>query len=653
MSNLPISLRSILITGFGALLALLLCILLVLWAWRADDIATVALALALLGFGMMLGAWMIRRVLDHETAWCLAADQAEATWRAMGDGVIRVRADGCIDAMNAVAERYTGWTAAEARGQPLDTVYRLVEDQTGLPLLHQENAARGSRALVMQLLHRDGTLCAVRDSMARLPSAIAAATTATTTTAAAAAAADGWVVVFHDVTEIEQMARQLSWQASHDSLTGLINRREFELRLRDLLESARNDGARHALLYLDLDHFKVVNDSCGHAAGDEMLRQLTAVMQLNMRGSDALARLGGDEFGVLLTACPLEQAVRIANAMREAVREFRFVWEARSFGVSVSAGLVDIDGSEPAENVLAAADRICYEAKSRGRDRVQVHRPGVSDGNGESIDLKMVSRINHAFDLDKFRLYRQKIVAVNAADGDAPHYEILVRMLDANGQLVAPAVFMPAAERYNLLNALERWVIRTLVEFLAQQCANGVISAETAGTTTAFYAVNLSGASINDASFLDFMRDLFSRHALPRGLLCFEITETTAISNLQNAAVMMGELKMLGCRFALDDFGVGMSSFAYLKSLPVDYIKIDGVFIRGMANDPMDQAIVENINRIAHLLGLKTVAEFVEDGEILERLRGIGVDYAQGYYIAKPVALLPPTASEPALLEPL
>ena len=651
MSNLPISLRSILITGFGALLALMLCTLLVLWAWRADDIATIALALALLAFGMLLGAWMIQRVLDHETAWGLAADQAEATWRAMGDGVIRVRADGCIDAMNAVAERYTGWTAAAARGQPLDVVYRLVEDQTGLPLLHQENAGRGSRALVMQLLHRDGTLCAVRDSMARLPAATAVATTTATTTTTAAA--EGWVVVFHDVTEIEQMARQLSWQASHDSLTGLINRREFELRLRDLLESARNDGVRHALLYLDLDHFKVVNDSCGHAAGDEMLRQLTAVMQLNMRGSDALARLGGDEFGVLLTACPLEQAVRIANAMREAVREFRFVWEARSFGVSVSAGLVDIDGSEPAENVLAAADRICYEAKSRGRDRVQVHRPGVADGGGESTDLKMVSRINHAFDLDKFRLYRQKIVAVNAADGDAPHYEILVRMLDANGQLVAPAVFMPAAERYNLLNALERWVIRTLVEFLAQQCANGVICAETAGTTTAFYAVNLSGASINDASFLDFMRDLFSRHALPRGLLCFEITETTAISNLQNAAAMMGELKILGCRFALDDFGVGMSSFAYLKSLPVDYIKIDGVFIRGMANDPMDQAIVENINRTAHLLGLKTVAEFVEDGEILERLREIGVDYAQGHYIAKAVALVPPSASEPAVLEPL
>ena len=353
MSNLPISLRSILITGFGALLALLLCILLVLWAWRADDIVTVALALALLGFGMMLGAWMIRRVLDHETAWCLAADQAEATWRAMGDGVIRVRADGCIDAMNAVAERYTGWTAAEARGQPLDTVYRLVEDQTGLPLLHQENAARGSRALVMQLLHRDGTLCAVRDSMARLPSVMAAATTATT--AAQAAAADGWVVVFHDVTEIEQMARQLSWQASHDSLTGLINRREFELRLRDLLESARNDGARHALLYLDLDHFKVVNDSCGHAAGDEMLRQLTAVMQLNMRGSDALARLGGDEFGVLLTACPLEQAVRIANAMREAVREFRFGWEARSFGVSVSGAAAGTLGRIPASGVVLSA----------------------------------------------------------------------------------------------------------------------------------------------------------------------------------------------------------------------------------------------------------------------------------------------------------
>ena len=630
--------RSILITGFGALFALVLCALLLQWAWHAGDEASIVLALLLAAGGWLLATWMVRRVLAQEAVAREAVDRAEATWRSMGDGVIRVRADGSVDAMNAVAERYTGWTAAAARGQPLDQVYRLVEDQTGLPLLHLQNGGRDSRALVMQLLHRDGTLCAVRDSMARLPTADGAG--------------GGWVVVFHDVTEIEQMARQLAWQAGHDSLTGLLNRREFEHRLGDLLESARNDGARHALLYLDLDNFKAVNDSCGHAAGDEMLRQLTAVMQSNMRGSDALARLGGDEFGVLLSACPLEQAVRIANGMREAVREFRFVWEARSFGVSVSGGLVDIDGSEAAAAVLAAADRICYEAKSRGRDRVQVRRPGVPDGDDASRDLNMVARINHAFDLDKFRLYRQKIVAVNAADGDAPHYEILVRMLDGNGRLVAPAVFMPAAERYKLLNAIERWVIRTLVEFLARECAAGVICREAGATSGAFYAVNLSGASINDASFADFMRDLFARHPLPRGLLCFEITETTAIASLQQAAALIRELKSLGCRFALDDFGVGMSSFAYLKTLPVDYLKIDGVFIRGMANDPMDQAIVENINRTAHQLGLKTVAEFVEDGAILERLRAIGVDYAQGYYIAKPVALVPPTASEPALLEP-
>ena len=405
---------------------------------------------------------------------------------------------------------------------------------------------------------------------------------------------------------------------------------------------AGGDGRQHALLYMDLDNFKTVNDTCGHVAGDELLMQLTTVMQSRMRGSDTLARLGGDEFGALLEACPLDQAVRIANGLREAVRDFRFVWQDKTFGIGMSAGLVTIDGSENVSRVLASADATCYDAKRKGRDRVLVYRTKHDGANAQSADLQMVSQINHAFELGNFRLFRQKIIALNGAGND-PHYEVLVRMVDrTTGGMIPPSGFMAAAERYNLLSSIERWVISSLVEFLHAQTASGALPRDAAGNSQAVYAVNLSGVSINDASFIDFLRQLLTRFNLPRGLLCFEVTETTAISNLNKAAHLMHELKAMGCRFALDDFGIGMSSFAYLKYLPVDYIKIDGVFVRDMADDPMDRAIVEAINRIALILGLKTVAEYVESASIAERLRAIGVDYAQGYFVAKPEALVNP-----------
>ncbi len=644
MFKRPLSSQWVLTAGFGGLLALVLAVTLLALARSGTDgvydaVIAAAGLLAIL-IGGVAAQFVLRNVVGSEDALRHAKELAEVTLRSIGDGVITVRADGCIDLMNPVAEFYTGWSSAEAHGQPLDVVYRVVDDKSGAPLAHPGGDEKGARGggIAAKLMRRDGSSCAIRDSSAAIHSS--------------AGNLVGWVVVFHDISQIEQMAQQLTWQASHDSLTGLVNRREFERRLTELVTSARGDGRQHALLYMDLDNFKTVNDTCGHAAGDEMLRQLTTVMQTGMRGSDTLARLGGDEFGVLLESCPLEQAVRIANGMREAVREFRFIWEDRTFGVGISAGLVGIDGAESTDRVLAAADRICYEAKSKGRDRVQVYHPENQSAHDQNTELSMVSQINHAFELGNFRLYRQEIVSLNAAEGDAPHYEILVRMLDNSGHPVPPSAFMPAAERYNLLGSIERWVISSLVEFLSVQCESGAIRREAGQPTTAFYSVNLSGASINDASFTDFIRKLINRFNLPRGLLCFEVTETTAIANLSKAASLMHELKTLGCRFALDDFGIGMSSFAYLKYLPVDYIKIDGVFVRGMATDPMDQAIVEAINRIAHILGLKTVAEFVEDATILDRLRSIGVDYAQGYFIAKPSALLPPAAAEPAVLEP-
>jgi diguanylate cyclase (GGDEF)-like protein len=449
------------------------------------------------------------------------------------------------------------------------------------------------------------------------------------------------IVVFHDVSQIRAMAQQLIWQASHDALTGLVNRREYERRLSELVETAKTQRRDHALLFMDLDHFKAVNDTCGHSAGDELLRQLTSIMATRMRGSDTLARLGGDEFGALLESCPIDQALRIANGLRETVREFRFVWEDKTFSVGISMGLVPINAESGGVNqILAAADACCYEAKNRGRDRVQVYRPDEISQSGRHEELKIVSQISNAFEKGQFRLYRQRIAPLDhGAASHEPRYEVLARMLDRSGNLVPATGFMPHAERYNLLTSIERWVISSLVEFLHRQWKGKAPAPEIQVADRGFYSVNISGASINDKSFPDFLRNLLTRYQLPPGLICFEITETTAISNLSKAAELMHELKGMGCRFALDDFGTGMSSFAYLKYLPVDFLKIAGVFIKDMVNDPMDFAIVDSINRIGHILGMRTIAESVEDAGTLARIKELGLDFAQGYYVAEPEAL--------------
>ena len=641
--------KQVLTAGFGALLVLIVVVTLAGMygiysaAPRIEALVPIAVVgglMLILGAGVALR--VSRQIARGEDALYREKELAEVTLHSIGEGVITIDAEGRVDYLNPVAEQYTGWSGADAKGQRLDAVYRVVHEQTGKPVAYPGGDETGvhdmPRGVTVRLLGRSGNACAIRDSYAPIHDSNGNLV--------------GWVVVFHDVSQIEEMAQQLSWQASHDALTGLLNRGEFERRLDDLIDSVRKENKQHALMYMDLDNFKTVNDTCGHAAGDELLRQLTTVMQARMRGSDTLARIGGDEFGGLLESCPLDQAVRIANGLREAVRDFRFVWRDKTFGVGVSIGLVTIDGANMSvSSALATADATCYEAKSKGRDRVQVYRPKDHPIGDQSAELQMVSQINHAFETGNFRLYRQKIIALGADNGDEPHYEVLVRMLDQAGNLIPPSGFMPAAERYNLLSSIERWVISSLVEFLHQQHASGAIPHEKTAYTNAFYAVNLSGVSINDNSFPDFVRKLLTRFNLPRGLLCFEVTETTAISNLTKAAQLIHDLKAMGCRFALDDFGIGMSSFAYLKYLPVDYIKIDGVFIRDMAVDPMDHAIVEAINRIAHILGLKTVAEFVEDETTLERLRALKVDYAQGYFIAKPEALTKSPDAEHAVLE--
>jgi diguanylate cyclase (GGDEF)-like protein/PAS domain S-box-containing protein len=586
--------------------------------------------LALLA-GMVIAALVIRIVIRTETRLEREKELAQVTLHSIVDGVITTDAAGRVEYLNPIAERFLGWSNAEASGKRLGEVYRVVDERSGKPIetlpLTDAQTAAGAEPIAVRLVDRSGRECPVRYSHAPIRGRDGSV--------------HGMVVVFHDVSQIRAMAQQLIWQASHDALTGLVNRREFERRLGDLVDTARTQRREHALLYMDLDNFKAVNDTCGHSAGDELLRQLTSIMLTRMRGSDTLARLGGDEFGGLLDSCPLEQAVRIANAMRETVREFRFVWEGKTFNVGVSVGLVPITGeSGDINQVMAAADACCYEAKKGGRDRVQVHRPDEPGHGARHEELQLVSQINRAFELGQFRLYRQRIAPLGASAGREPHYEVLVRMLDRAGNPLPATGFMPAAERYNLLTSIERWVISSLVEFLHRQWTAGKIPRETHdGGERGFYSVNISGASINDKSFPDFLRNLLTRYQLPSGLLCFEITETTAISNLSKAAELMHELKGMGCRFALDDFGTGMSSFAYLKYLPVDFLKIAGVFVKDMPSDAMDYAIVDSINRISHILGMRTVAESVEDAAILTCITELGIDYAQGYFVAEPEEL--------------
>ncbi|MBM3358508.1 MAG: EAL domain-containing protein [Betaproteobacteria bacterium] len=603
-----------------------------LWIGAGGLLALLAVA--------VIAILVIRVVANTEAKLEREKELAEVTLHSIVDGVLTTDASGRIEYMNPVAEQYLGWTGAEARGRQLSEVYRVLDERTGRliePLPFTVQAAAEEPAPV-RLVDRNGRECPVRYSYAPIRGR-----DGTT---------HGMIVVFHDVSQVRAMAQQLTWQASHDALTGLVNRREFERRLKELIETARSQEREHALMFMDLDNFKAVNDTCGHSAGDELLRQLTVIMLSRMRGSDTLARLGGDEFGALLESCPPEQALRIANAMRETVREFRFVWEGKTFNVGISIGLVPItaEGGD-SERVLAVADACCYDAKNRGRDRVQVYRPEDRDYGERHEELQIVSQINRAFELGQFRLYRQRIAPLNAAGIGEPHHEVLVRMVDRAGNLVPATGFMPAAERYNLLTSIERWVVSSLVEYLHRQWAPGAARHDPPpGGERSFHSVNISGVSINDKSFPDFLRNLLTRYQLPPGVLCFEITETTAISNLSKAAELMHELKGMGCRFALDDFGTGMSSFAYLKYLPVDYLKIAGVFIKDMTTDPMDHAIVDAVNRIGHILGMKTVAESVEDAATLTKITELSVDYAQGYFIAEPEALAGEEPVEPKAL---
>jgi len=428
-------------------------------------------------------------------------------------------------------------------------------------------------------------------------------------------------------------AREELRQARHDVLTGLITRREFERRLDAALARARNDAKWHALLYLDLDHFKVVNDTCGHAAGDELLRQITGVLRTFIRNRDSVARLGGDEFAILLDDCPPQPAERIAHDLLAAIGGFTFVWSERVFKIGVSIGLVTFnDGNIGLLGLMRACDDACYLAKSKGRNRVQIYQPTDSELTARQGELDWIGRLRQALAERRFCLYEQTIVPLSASGDSSRHQELLVRMIDEENRIVNPMAFIAVAERYNLMPAVDRLVISGGFAAFARDI-------EREGTVNKHrWAINLSGASLGDEDFLHFVRGQFERWQIPYETVCFEITETAAIANFARAIEVMRELKAQGCGFSLDDFGSGMSSFGYLKHLPVDYLKIDGVFIRDITHDRVDRAMVDAINTVGHIMGIKTIAECVETAETLSVLQDIGVDYAQGFGIGRPVS---------------
>lgn len=427
-----------------------------------------------------------------------------------------------------------------------------------------------------------------------------------------------------------EFVERLSWQASHDALTGLVNRREFETRLGTVLDKLSRQPSEHSLMFLDLDQFKVVNDTCGHAAGDQLLKQTSTLLHETLGASGLLARLGGDEFGVLLENCDASSAIGVAERLRLAVQELRFVWNGCAFSISASVGLVHVAEADAMEETLRSADMACYMAKEKGRNRVQVYHPSDAELVERVGEMAWVQRIKNGLDEQRFCLFAQEIRSLNGDEPDRSCVELLLRLHDEDGKLVQPGSFIPAAERYGLMPLIDRWVVRNAFALLASR----LNSSEPVKLSSC--AINLSGATFSDDDFIDYMRRQFDLCRIPPGMICFEITETSAIANLPSAKRFIQALKKLGCRFSLDDFGTGMSSFSYLKHLPVDYIKIDGSFVTEMLNSKVDRAMVETIVHIARVMGKLSVAEFVENNEILQALREIGVDYAQGYAIGKP-----------------
>ena len=555
----------------------------------------------------------------YEEALFREKESAQITLKSIGDGVVTTDADSNVEYLNPIAEELTGWKVDDAAGRPIDEIFRGFHEETCEPI---ENplavAIRRNRSIKSVrptlLIRRDGNELYIESNASPIRND--------------KGDVSGGVLVFHDVSEARELNRRLSYHASHDILTGLVNRREFEQCLERALKSAKARETSYALCYLDLDQFKIINDSCGHSAGDALLSQLGALLKSKIRWRDTLARLGGDEFGLLLESCTLDEAMRTADILRESIREHKFTWDERTFSLGVSIGVVPITAAnEDVAALLTAADSACQAAKEAGRNRIYSYQEHDIDLMRRRREMQWAARINNALEEQRFELFRQTILPLQTGE-QGSHYELLLRMRDENGSLVSPDLFIAAAERYGITPSIDRWVVENALRWLVSEADER--------ERLEMCSINLSGQSLTDDEFLPFVIRQFQHSGIDASRICFEITETAAIASYAQASRFINALKEIGCKFALDDFGTGLSSFGYLKNFPVDYLKIDGSFVKEILHDPIDREMVRSINEIGHLTGKQTIAEFAENQEIITMLKGMGIDYAQGYGVSEP-----------------
>ncbi len=542
----------------------------------------------------------------------------QITLASIGDAVITTNSSGLVTYLNPVAEWFTGWNNVDCIGKDLSGVFQikdLVRHDPIENILDRMvcNSSQSDHNQECILIHRDRHECIVNYSLAPIKNR--------------SKDIIGAVLTFRDVTEQRKLTEKLAYQAAHDALTGLLNREEFENRLSKILASIRKNDI-HALLYLDLDQFKVINDTCGHGAGDELLRQVTALLHSKLRTRDTLARLGGDEFGIILEHCPPNEALQVANTLRELIQNFRYRWQDKTFTIGVSIGLFPIrHDNEGLASTLSAADSACFAAKDQGRNRVHIYHSDDTVLQQRSSEMQWLPRIQDAIINQRLCLFFQPIVAVQEKNELVEHGEFLLRLQGEHDQLIYPASFLPSAERYDQMLAIDQWVIDQSLKLLSMRSLNN---------TKKMYAINLSAQALGNEEFLAYVIEKIQFYRCQPSMLCFEITENIALADLQHVTKFITTLKELGCRFSMDDFGSGLSSFGYLKNIPLDYLKIDGKLVKGMSTDPVDRAMVEAINRIGHVMGMKTIAEWVEDAPTLALLKTIGVDYVQGNKLAQP-----------------
>ena len=564
------------------------------------------------------------RLIEIQQALNREKERAQVALNAIGDGVITTNEACRVDYLNPRALAMLGVSPAQAIGQPFDTLCTLIQTEDGRPFtgIIEDCLAQGETRTWEDNLslrhHGSGdhppavkvTISPLRNEQRQMV---------------------GAVVALHDITRLQQISNEMSYLANHDLVTSLPNRRAFETRLaRVQADATHSEQPQHALCYIDLDQFKLVNDTCGHDAGDEMLRQIANLLRSRLRGSDTVARLGGDEFGVIMEHLSMAAAHAKAERLRSDIDTFRFHWQDKLFRLGASIGLAAIDGNAVSvTELLRRADTACYLAKEKGRNQIHVYRGDSDETQTRHGEMQRMQQINDALENNRFTLYAQIIEPLDAKLGHKVGAELLLRVRTPEGEILSPQNFLITAERYHAAVRIDRWVLAHALELIeAHDHHDGRID---------HYSINISGQSITDENFVDFALACINNSAVDPNRLVFEITETTAVTNTLKAGELIRSLRALGCRFSLDDFGSGLSSFSYLKDLPSDFIKIDGKLVRDILHDPIEASIVQAINQVGQAMGLRTVAEQVETRAVLDALRNMGIDYAQGYHVARPV----------------